>query len=63
MSFSCIKALARAIYSRRSIVILDDVFSGMDANTANLVSSRLLGGEGLIRKNQMTVVIATHSRK
>ena len=57
-----VEALARAIYARRAIVVLDDVFSGMDAHTADVVSSRLLGHEGLLRKHRTTVVIATHSR-
>ncbi|KIX01229.1 uncharacterized protein Z518_08954 [Rhinocladiella mackenziei CBS 650.93] len=56
-------ALARAVYSRQNIVLLDDVFSGMDAHTADLVSSRLLGRHGFLRKNHMTVVVATHSHK
>ncbi|KAI1453921.1 ABC transporter [Annulohypoxylon moriforme] len=55
-------ALARAVYSRHKITILDDVFSGMDSNTANLVASRLLGRDGLLRKSQTTVVLATHNK-
>ncbi|KAI1762970.1 ABC transporter [Hypoxylon sp. FL1150] len=55
-------ALARAVYSRRSIVVLDDVFSGMDSNTANLVTSRLLGRDGLFRQQQTTAVLATHNK-
>ncbi|KAM0240790.1 hypothetical protein ACHAP5_007825 [Fusarium lateritium] len=54
-------ALARAVYSRRRIVILDDVFSGMDAHTAEFVSRQLLGKQGLLRKQGMTVILATHN--
>ncbi|KAM0437028.1 hypothetical protein ACHAQK_007506 [Fusarium lateritium] len=54
-------ALARAVYSRRRIVILDDVFSGMDAHTAEFVSRQLLGRRGLLRKQGMTVILATHN--
>ncbi|KAI1387325.1 uncharacterized protein F4822DRAFT_430081 [Hypoxylon trugodes] len=55
-------ALARAIYARPSVIILDDVFSGMDSNTANLITSRLLGRDGILRKHQTTVIIATHNK-
>ncbi|GKT91860.1 ABC transporter [Colletotrichum tofieldiae] len=55
-------ALARAVYSRRKVVILDDVFSGMDAGTSHHVSTHLLGGDGLLRKQHASVVIATHHR-
>lgn len=57
-----LQALARAVYSRKDLLILDDVFSGMDAHTVNLVSRRLLGNDGLLRKRGRTVVLATHSR-
>ncbi|KAK7753241.1 hypothetical protein SLS62_004760 [Diatrype stigma] len=56
-------ALARAVYSRKDIVILDDVFSGMDAHTVDLVSRRLLESDGLFRKRGTTVILATHSHK
>ncbi|TDZ36526.1 ABC transporter atnG [Colletotrichum spinosum] len=54
-------ALARAVYSRQKIVVLDDVFSGMDAHTATHVSTRLLGSDGLLRRQHAAVIIATHS--
>ncbi|KAK1984954.1 ABC transporter [Colletotrichum cereale] len=53
-------ALARAVYSRRNVVVLDDVFSGMDAGTAHHVSNRLLGPGGLLKKQRTSVVVATH---
>ncbi|KAI1774955.1 ABC transporter [Hypoxylon cercidicola] len=55
-------ALARAVYARNGIVVLDDVFSGMDSNTASLVASRLLGRDGLLRQRQTTVILATHNK-
>lgn len=59
-----LQALARALYSRPSIVMLDDVFSGMDAGTVNVISNRLLGREGgLLRRQHTTVVLTTHNRK
>ncbi|KAM0552701.1 hypothetical protein ACHAPJ_007798 [Fusarium lateritium] len=54
-------ALARAVYSRRRVVILDDVFSGMDAHTAEFVSQQLLGKRGLLRRDATTVILATHN--
>ncbi|KAL7947355.1 P-loop containing nucleoside triphosphate hydrolase protein [Trichoderma barbatum] len=56
-------ALARAIYAQKPIILLDDVFSGMDAHTIDVVSSRLLGRAGLLRKQRATVVLSTHHRK
>ena len=57
------KALARAVYSKRKVILLDDVFSGMDSHTVDLVSGHLLRHEGIFRKLRMTVVLTTHSRK
>ena len=45
------------------MVILDDVFSGMDAATEDMVFTRLLGPEGLLRKSNTTIVVATHAGK
>ncbi|KAK2779173.1 ABC transporter [Colletotrichum kahawae] len=54
-------ALARAVYARKRIVILDDIFSGMDARTAHHVSTCLIGRDGLLRRLRASVIIATHS--
>ncbi|GKT41790.1 ABC transporter atnG [Colletotrichum spaethianum] len=53
-------ALARAVYSRRKVMILDDVFSGMDAGTSHHVSNSLLEGDGLLRKQHTSVIMVTH---
>ncbi|WDK11393.1 ABC transporter [Colletotrichum graminicola] len=53
-------ALARAVYSRHKVVVLDDVFAGMDARTAHHVSNRLLGPDGIFKKQRTSVVVATH---
>ncbi|KAF5538149.1 Canalicular multispecific organic anion transporter 2 [Fusarium phyllophilum] len=50
-------ALARAVYSRKKLVILDDVFSSLDKTTADAVFHRLLGTDGLLRAS--TVVLVT----
>jgi ATP-binding cassette, subfamily C (CFTR/MRP), member 1 len=55
------KALARAIYARRKIIILDDVFSGLDAETESKVFKNLLGSGGLLRQLHATVLLASSS--
>ena len=57
------QALARAIYARKEIVILDDVLSGLDAGTENKVFHNLLGPQGLLRRQRCTVLIASSSGK
>ncbi|KAK6510125.1 hypothetical protein TWF481_004839 [Arthrobotrys musiformis] len=54
-------ALARALYARKPLIILDDVFSGLDMHTQSKVFSRVFGKQGLLRKSNSTVVLATHS--
>ena len=54
-------ALARAIYSRPDIMLLDDVLSGLDNRTQAVVLARLFGPDGLLRRLRTTVVLATHS--
>lgn len=54
-------ALARAVYARKEFIILDDIFSGLDAETEDQVFSRLFGGEGLFRKMGTTVLLTTHA--
>ncbi|KAK6338159.1 hypothetical protein TWF696_001630 [Orbilia brochopaga] len=54
-------ALARAVYSKKRIVILDDIFSGLDAVTEERIHVRLLGPDGLLRRNRHTVILATHA--
>jgi ABC-type multidrug transport system fused ATPase/permease subunit len=56
-----IQAIARAVYSKKSVCILDDVFSGMDATTEHGVFNRLLGSGGLLRNDRVTVIVATHA--
>ncbi|KAJ6263982.1 ABC multidrug transporter B [Drechslerella dactyloides] len=54
-------ALARAVYSRKPILILDDIFSGLDAATEEHIFTKLMGPKGLFRRNGNTVVLATHA--
>ncbi|KAI8257071.1 ABC transporter atnG [Colletotrichum sp. SAR 10_77] len=55
-------ALARAIYSRHRVVILDDTFSGLDSRTVGRISTRLFGQDGHFRQNGISVILATHTR-
>jgi ATP-binding cassette subfamily C (CFTR/MRP) protein 1 len=54
-------ALARAVYAKKELVILDDVFSGLDAETEEQVFNRLLGKQGLFQQTGVTVLLVTHA--
>ncbi|CZR62077.1 related to multidrug resistance protein [Phialocephala subalpina] len=54
-------ALARAVYAKKELIILDDVFSGLDAETEDHICINLLGKEGLFRQMGTTVLFATHA--
>ena len=56
-------ALARAIYARQPIVLLDDVLSVLDARTERRIVDRLLGKSGLLRQLRTTVILVTHTSK
>ncbi|KAF5582081.1 multidrug resistance-associated 1 [Fusarium pseudocircinatum] len=56
-------ALARAVYARCEIVLLDDSFSALDNNTERRVVSNLLGTQGHFRKIGATVILITNSTK
>ncbi|KAI1862215.1 uncharacterized protein JN550_010371 [Neoarthrinium moseri] len=56
-------SIARAVYSRKPLAILDDVLSGLDSVTEDIVFQRVFGSTGLFRKTNTTVILATHSVK
>ncbi len=56
-------ALARAVYSRHDLCILDDVLSGLDMDTEQRVFHSLLGQDGLLRRQGETSILATSSSK
>jgi ABC-type multidrug transport system fused ATPase/permease subunit len=56
-------AIARAVYSRKPVAIFDDVFSGLDKVTEQIIFTRIFGKDGLLRKNGTTVILATHAGK
>lgn len=56
-------ALARALYVDTKLVVLDDVSSGLDADTEDQISRRVFGRDGLLRKRNATTVLCTNSHK
>ena len=54
-------ALARAVYAKKELIILDDVFSGLDAKTEEQVFIRLLGKQGLFQHMKATILLVTHA--
>lgn len=51
--------MARAAFARSELLVMDDCFSGLDANTEDLVFDNLLSKEGLLRKAKTTIVLAS----
>ncbi|KAJ5714058.1 uncharacterized protein N7483_011239 [Penicillium malachiteum] len=56
-------ALARAVYARRKIIILDDALSGLDATTENNIFYNLFGTMGLLKEIGTSIIIASSSVK
>ncbi|QDS76097.1 hypothetical protein FKW77_006285 [Venturia effusa] len=56
-------ALARAIFSRAPLLLLDDVFRSLDSSTESLIADRLLSSNGLIRRRGLTAILTTHSSR
>ncbi|KAK1624645.1 P-loop containing nucleoside triphosphate hydrolase protein [Colletotrichum phormii] len=54
-------AIARAVYSRRDIILFDDVFSGLDFETQTRVFNNLFGASGLLRQRNVTALFVTHA--
>ncbi|RAK99825.1 P-loop containing nucleoside triphosphate hydrolase protein [Aspergillus ibericus CBS 121593] len=51
-------AMARAIYSRRKLLVLDDVLSALDIITAKNVFDRAFGPRGLCKTHHVAVILA-----
>ncbi len=54
-------SLARALYVDTTLLVFDDVFSGLDADTEEIVFRLVFGSGGLLRKRRSTVLLCTHS--
>jgi ATP-binding cassette subfamily C (CFTR/MRP) protein 1 len=55
------QALARAVYSRSPIILLDDIFSGLDTMTEEVIFQGLFGPSGILRNTSQTIILATHA--
>lgn len=56
-------ALARALYSKQPLLVLDGVLSAVDQNTEQTILERVFGSEGLCRNAGISVLMTTHSSK
>ncbi|KAN0106752.1 P-loop containing nucleoside triphosphate hydrolase protein [Hyaloscypha variabilis] len=54
-------SLARAHYSRRPVVVIDDAFSSLDRRVAAAVFHRVFGTDGIQRQQGITVILAASS--
>ncbi|KAH8882337.1 P-loop containing nucleoside triphosphate hydrolase protein [Thozetella sp. PMI_491] len=54
-------ALARAVYSKNHLLVLDSPFSALDQKTEQAVFDSLLSKDGLLRQDGATVIMATHT--
>ncbi|KGO73238.1 ABC transporter, integral membrane type 1 [Penicillium italicum] len=54
-------SLARALYLQSNLLVLDDIFSGLDADTEEKVFQQVFGPDGLLKQRGSTVVLCTHS--
>jgi ABC-type nitrate/sulfonate/bicarbonate transport system ATPase subunit len=56
-------ALARAVYVRKKLLLLDDIFSALDRKTKGNIIALFLGVDGLLRKAKSTIVLVTHESR
>ncbi|KAM0248820.1 hypothetical protein ACHAQJ_009306 [Trichoderma viride] len=54
-------ALARALYLESDLLMIDDIFSGLDADTEDGVFRKAFGQDGLVRRRDATAIVCTHS--
>ncbi|OAP62533.1 hypothetical protein AYL99_01760 [Fonsecaea erecta] len=53
-------SLARAIYQDADLLLLDDIYSGLDTETASKIRKALFGEEGFLRQREKTVLITSN---
>ncbi|KAI0814150.1 ABC transporter [Xylaria sp. FL0064] len=56
-------SLARSIYARAGIILLDDVLSSLDSRTQDSIMSSLFGSSGILRKSSTTVLLVSNAAK
>ncbi|TPX11841.1 uncharacterized protein E0L32_007578 [Thyridium curvatum] len=54
-------ALARAVFAKNRIILLDDTFSALDGETERHVFANLLGSNGILRRQGITIVLVSSS--
>ena len=54
-------SMARALYLETDFYVLDDILSGLDADTEEQVFRRVFGPDGLLQRRHATTVLCTHS--
>lgn len=50
-------ALARTLYSGADLLLLDDIYTGLDAKTGKNVASSIFGQDGFLRKRKIAAVV------
>lgn len=55
-------ALARAVYSQRRVLLMDNIFSSLDRNTARTIFQNLFGQKGILRDDDISVILVTNIR-
>ncbi|KAJ5778148.1 ABC transporter integral membrane type 1 [Penicillium odoratum] len=53
-------ALARALYAKKKLLILDDITSGLDAVTAQQITHNVFGLDGVCRRHGISVLLTGH---
>ncbi|KAF7943713.1 uncharacterized protein EAE97_005783 [Botrytis byssoidea] len=53
--------LARALFARSDMLLLDDTFSGLDGDTEQTIFDNLFGYTGLMRRLKTTVILVSNS--
>ncbi|KAH7025269.1 ABC transporter [Microdochium trichocladiopsis] len=56
-------ALARAVYSGKELIVLDDLFKTLDASTESRVLENLWGTEGFLRASGTSTILASSDDK
>ncbi|KAK8101492.1 hypothetical protein PG999_011866 [Apiospora kogelbergensis] len=54
-------AIARAVYSKRDLILFDDVFSGLDLHTQSHIVREVFGPRGLLKVRGVTSILVTHA--
>ncbi|KAL3424877.1 ABC transporter [Phlyctema vagabunda] len=55
--------LARSLYQRPQLLLLDDIFSALDVKTETQIMKNLFGTDGILLKLQAAVILVTHTRR